>query len=191
VGNPSAEEGAKRIRWNLSGPAVRHVIVRDDVVAGSAAGLDGQVGLVASFDAVYREHRASLTRLAHVMTGSNAVAEELVQEAFVRLHTHWHEVRNPPGFLRKAVTNLCRTHLRRLRLERLRAPRPAEPIGEPILDETWAVVCKLPFRQRAVLALRYYADLPEAEIAAALGCSLGTVKSAHHRAIARLRRELT
>ena len=172
-------------------PAVRRVTVRDEVVAGSAEESGEHVGLVVSFDDVYRAHRAPLTRLAHVITGSNAVAEELVQEAFVRLHQHWQDVRNPSGFLRTAVTNLCRTHLRRSRLERLRAPRPAEPTGEPILDETWTAVCKLPFRQRAVLALRYYADLPEAEIAVALDCSIGTVKSAHHRAIARLRRELT
>jgi RNA polymerase sigma-70 factor (sigma-E family) len=169
---------------------VRHVIVGDEVVAGSAAGGDEQVGVFLSFDDVYREYRVSLTRLAHVITGSEAVAEELVQEAFVRLHQRWEDVRNPAGFLRAAVTNLCRSHLRRVRLERLRAPRPVEPIGEPVLDETWGAVCRLPFRQRAVLALRYYADLPEAEIAAALDCSIGTVKSAHHRAITRLRREL-
>jgi RNA polymerase sigma factor (sigma-70 family) len=52
-------------------------------------------------------------------------------------------------------------------------------------------VCGLPFRQRAVIALRYYADLPEAEIAEILGCRIGTVKSARHRAIARLREEIS
>jgi RNA polymerase sigma-70 factor (sigma-E family) len=179
------------IRVEPFGTAVRHGIVRDEEVAGSVAKPDEQVGLVLSFDDVYREHRMPLTRLARVITGSNAVAEELVQEAFVRLHQRWQEVRNPPGFLRAALTNLCRSYLRRARLERLRAPRPAEQLGEPVLDETWAAVCRLPFRQRAVLALRYYADLPEGEVAAVLGCSLGTVKSARHRAIARLRRELT
>jgi RNA polymerase sigma factor (sigma-70 family) len=61
----------------------------------------------------------------------------------------------------------------------------------PEVDETWATVCLLPFRQRAVLALRYYEDLPEAEIARILGCRIGTVKSARHRALATLRRKLS
>jgi RNA polymerase sigma factor (sigma-70 family) len=59
------------------------------------------------------------------------------------------------------------------------------------VDETWLAVLRLPFRQRAVLALRYYADLPEGEIAALLGCRIGTVKSARHRALTALRKELS
>ena len=132
-----------------------------------------------------------MVRLAHVITGSNEVAEEIVQEAFVRLHARWAVVENPPAFLRTVVTNLCRTEVKRSRAERRRTPRAVDSIGEPELDETWARVCALPFRQRAVLALRYYADLPEAEIARILKCRLGTVKSAHHRAIANLRKELS
>jgi RNA polymerase sigma factor (sigma-70 family) len=64
-------------------------------------------------------------------------------------------------------------------------------VGIPEIDETWAAVSRLPYRQRAVLILRYYADLPESEIADVLGCRVGTVKSAHHRALERLRRELS
>jgi RNA polymerase sigma factor (sigma-70 family) len=132
-----------------------------------------------------------VVRISPIITGSNAVAEEVVQEAFMRLHRRWADVENPPGFLRTVVTNLCRTEVKRSRSEHLRAPRTVESIGEPELDETWALVCRLPFRQRAVLGLRYYADLPEAEIARILKCRVGTVKSAHHRAIATLRKELT
>ncbi len=59
------------------------------------------------------------------------------------------------------------------------------------MDETWAAVCRLPFRQRAVLALRFYEDLSEADIAAVLGCRLGTVKSSLHRGLSKLRAELS
>lgn len=144
-----------------------------------------------SFEAVFEEHRLALVRLAHVITGSNGVAEEIVQEAFVRLHRRWADVENPPGFLRTVVTNLCRTEVRRARSELSRAPRIVEATRDPELDETWAVLCRLPFRQRAVLGLRYYLDLSESEIAQMLGCRLGTVKSAHHRGLSKLREELS
>ncbi len=64
-------------------------------------------------------------------------------------------------------------------------------VREPEIDETWDALNRLPFRQRAVLALAYYADLPEAEIAELLGCRLGTVKSARHRALRALKKELS
>jgi RNA polymerase sigma factor (sigma-70 family) len=64
-------------------------------------------------------------------------------------------------------------------------------VDDPEIDETWAAVCRLPFRQRAVLALRFYEDLPEAEIARVLGCRPGTVKSSLHRGLAKLREELS
>jgi DNA-directed RNA polymerase specialized sigma24 family protein len=63
--------------------------------------------------------------------------------------------------------------------------------GDPVVDETWAAVCRLPERQRAALALRFYEDLPLAEIAGILDCRLGTVKSSIHRGLATLRDELS
>lgn len=140
---------------------------------------------------LYRTDRTSLVRLAHVMTGSNAVAEELVQEAFLRLHEREASVQNPAGFLRTVVVNLCRSHLRRVAKHRSIADDVPPTLEIPELDETWSAIQRLPGRQRAVLALRYYEDLPEREIAALLGCRLGTVKSAHHRALATLRKELS
>ena len=90
------------------------------------------------------------------------------------------------------LLNLCRSNLRRTRLERSHVRVGLHRVlAEPELDETWLVLERLPFRQRAVLALRYYGDLPEIEIAALLGCRLGTVKSARHRALARMRKELS
>jgi RNA polymerase sigma-70 factor (sigma-E family) len=143
-----------------------------------------------SFEDVYAARRSGLHRLSYLITGSDETAEELVQEAFTRLHERWGAVENPAAYVSRVVTNLCRAEIRRQRRERDSLPRPLV-VGIPEIDETWTAVCRLPFRQRAVLILRYYADLPEAEIAGVLGCRIGTVKSAHHRAVERLRRELS
>jgi RNA polymerase sigma factor (sigma-70 family) len=139
----------------------------------------------------YERQRLPAVRLAHVIVGTNAIAEEIAQEAFLRVHERWASIERPEQFLRAVVVNLCRTTVRRADLERrLALGTDRTMLDAPELDETWFAVCRLPFRQRAVLALRYYADLPEAEIATLLGCRVGTVKSAHHRGLAALRKEL-
>jgi RNA polymerase sigma-70 factor (sigma-E family) len=143
-----------------------------------------------SFEEVYATRRVGLHRLAFVITGSDEIAEEMVQEAFARLHERWRTVTNPAAYVSRTVTNLCRTEVRRRRRERDSLPRPVI-VGNPEIDETWAEVSRLPERQRAVLILRYYADLSESEVAEVLDCRVGTVKSAHHRALERLRRELS
>src|SRR3954452_20794538 len=120
---------------------------------------------IEDFDTLYASERMPLTRLAHLLTGSNQVGEEIVQEAFIRLHARWDNVYNPRGFLRTVVSNLAKNHGRRIRLELRHSSQALNVVGEPELDETWAVVCRLPFRQRAVLTLRYYEDMSEAEIA--------------------------
>jgi RNA polymerase sigma factor (sigma-70 family) len=132
-----------------------------------------------------------MVRLARLLTGSFDIAEEVVQEAFVKLQLASSTARNPEAYLRTIVTNLSWGYLRRLRLERALLPEARIVHPAPEIDETWAAVCGLPFRQRAVLALRYYEDLSEAEIARVLGCRVGTVKSSHHRALATLRERLT
>ena len=143
------------------------------------------------FERFFGANRSGMVRLAYVITGSREIAEEVVQEAFVRLHQRWSWVENPVGFLRTVVTNLSRSELRRAKVRRRKLVSSVLGVREPEVDETWSAVCRLPFRQRAVLALRYYADLPETEIAQILGCPLGTVKSSHHRAISKLREELS
>jgi RNA polymerase sigma factor (sigma-70 family) len=140
---------------------------------------------------LYGRQRQSMVRLARLLTGSFEIAEELVQEAFMKLQLSPTVAQNPDSYLRTVVTNLSWGYLRRLRLERALRPDDRIVVPAPDIDETWAIVCRLPFRQRAVLALRYYEDLPEAEIADILGCRIGTVKSAHHRALATLRRQLS
>jgi RNA polymerase sigma factor (sigma-70 family) len=143
------------------------------------------------YSLLYGRQRLAMVRLARLLTGSFEVAEEIAQEAFLKLQLAPSVALSPEAYLRTIVTNLSRGHLRRLRLERALLPEGRIVHPAPEIDETWAVVCGLPFRQRAVLALRYYEDLPEAEIAQLLGCRLGTVKSSHHRALAALRRKLS
>jgi RNA polymerase sigma-70 factor (sigma-E family) len=180
-------------------PVVGHAGVREEVLVGAPliafAPMEelefSETPLeIEDFDTLFIRERVKLTRLAHLLTGSNQVGEEIVQEAFIRLHARWDSVYNPRGFLRTVVGNLAKNHSRRAILERRHTSHVPGVVGEPELDDTWAAVCRLPFRQRAVLTLRYYEDMTEAEIAEVLGCRIGTVKSAHHRAIARLREEL-
>ena len=152
---------------------------------------DGAEPAAPTVESLYRSQRLPMVRLAHVITGSNAVAEEVVQEAFIRLQEHWDRAENPAAYLRTIVTNLCRTQVRRGDHERRLEPPIQLVAFQPDIDETWAAVCRLPFRQRAALALRFYEDLDEAEIARILGCRPGTVKSTIHRGLSRLRREMS
>jgi RNA polymerase sigma factor (sigma-70 family) len=143
-----------------------------------------------TLETLFRTQRLSMVRLAHVITGSNAVAEEVVQEAFIRLQEHWDRVDNHAAYLRTIVTNLCKTQLRRRDHEQRLAPPTERVAFPPDIDETWVAICRLPFRQRAALALRFYEDLEESEIARILGCRPGTVKSTIHRGLMRLRKEM-
>jgi RNA polymerase sigma-70 factor (sigma-E family) len=145
-----------------------------------------------AFTALYLHEYVGLVRLAFLILGSREQAEEVVQDAFVRLHGRWRRVDNPGGYLRTSVVNGCRDARRRLVRYRAREPRlavRAETYDTP--DELSDALATLPVRQRAVLVLRFYGGMNEAEIAATLGIRPGTVKSSLHRGLERLRRELT
>ena len=135
---------------------------------------------------LYRDEYGAMVRFAHLLTGSNEVAEELVQDAFVQLRRGWERAANPPAYLRVVVANNCRSWHRRRGLELRRQPSPTGP-AELGADELWDAIQALPFRQRAAIVLRFYEDMSEAEAAAVLGCRPGTVGSAVHRGLARLR----
>jgi RNA polymerase sigma-70 factor (sigma-E family) len=144
----------------------------------------------ASLADLYRERYVPMVRLAYLMVGSTTVAEDLVQDAFARMHRHWDNAEHPRAYLRTAVVNACRSHLRRLALERAYRRHPAA-LSDTVLphaDELFDALAALPSRQRAALVLRFYEDLSEADIAVALGCRPGTVKSLLHRGLAELRR---
>lgn len=139
---------------------------------------------------LYGRQRVAMVRLARLLTGSAVIAEEIVQEAFLKVHQLDELPQNPDGYLRITVANLSKSHLRRLRLERQLPVQDRIVLDEPQIDETWVAVCRLPFRLRAVLVLRFYQDLSEAQISHVLGCRPGTVKSRLHRGLAKLREEL-
>jgi RNA polymerase sigma-70 factor (sigma-E family) len=151
----------------------------------------------ASLGALYATHAPGAVRLALGITGDRMLAEDLVQEAFARLAARFPELRDPGAFgayLRTTVTNLARSHFRRLSLERSFLEREVAmqtaggvPESHP---EVWDAVLRLPPRQRAAIALRYYEDLPVDQAAAVLGCPAGTVKSLTSRGIAQLRKDL-
>jgi RNA polymerase sigma factor (sigma-70 family) len=130
-------------------------------------------------------------RLAHLLTRSEAIAEEVVQEAFLQMYRRNNLPDNPEGYLRTTVANLSRNHTRRIRIEQRWALQDRVVFDDPEIDETWSALCRLPFRQRAVIALRFYEDLSESEIARVLGCRPGTVKSSLHRGLSKLREEMS
>jgi RNA polymerase sigma factor (sigma-70 family) len=144
-----------------------------------------------AFAAVYEAEHPRMVRLARMMVGSQSVAEELAHDSFVRLHGAWDRVENPGAFVRTILVNLCRTWLTRSAREDVRPIADDRTELPAELDETWAALCRLPDRYRIVLALRFYDDLAEADIAAILGCRVGTVRSQIHRGLARLRKEIS
>jgi RNA polymerase sigma-70 factor (sigma-E family) len=136
---------------------------------------------------LYRGSYAAMVRLAHLLTAADPAAEELVQDAFLRVQSRWDRVDNPAAYLRAAVVNACRNHQRRGVLER-RHRTTVVDTAEKAPDEMRDAIAALPRRQRAAIVLRYYEDLPEAEIADLLGCSVPAVKSLLHRAVQDLRK---
>jgi RNA polymerase sigma-70 factor (sigma-E family) len=148
---------------------------------------------------LYAAHAPDATRLAYLLTGDRALAEDLVHEAFVRLFGRFRDLRNPDAFgayLRTTVVNLARSHFRRRRVEREYMDRTGrEPDVERDVDlegreAMWRALQGLRPRQRAAIVLRYYEDLTEVQTAEVLGCAVGTVKSLVSRGIDQLRQEL-
>jgi RNA polymerase sigma-70 factor (sigma-E family) len=141
----------------------------------------------------FESHYEGLVRLGTLLSGRRELAEDLVQEAFMRAASTIHRLPDDEvrPYLRATVVNLWRNRLRRLALElRHREERPEQDLSPAFeeRDAMWQAICTLPTRQRACVVLRYYEDLTERETATVLGCSVGTVKSQTSRALSRLRR---
>lgn len=151
------------------------------------------------FTAYVAVSSSSLQRFAFLLTGDPVSAQDLVQAALMQLLAHWSDVRDRASldaYVPKIMINHHRAWWRRRSSSELITDRPVMP---SVPDATWQVdarqdllthLRKLPARQRAAVVLRYYEDMPEAEVAAILGCSIGTVKSQTSRALSHLRTHL-
>ncbi len=162
--------------------------------------LDDEAADLAPEEAIaglFREHYRSLVRLAALLLGDRGASEEVVQDAFVKLQLGWGRVRErerAPAWLRSAVLNGARSQLRRRRVrQRHREPAvrvaPSAEAGALADDDHRRMIGalrRLPVRQREALALKFYLDLSEADIAAAMGISPGSVKTHVHRGLAAL-----
>ena len=156
---------------------------------------------------LYRRHQLDLVRLATLLVGDQPTAEDIVQDVFARVYPRWYALTDggtdPLPYIRASVVNGCRSaHRRRGVVRRLGGARdilagpPDEASAEDAVlltedrREVLRALARLPGRQREALVLRYYVDLSEAEIAAAMGTSRGTVKSTISRGLGALARAI-
>ncbi len=150
---------------------------------------------------LFREHHLELVRLAFFMVGDLATAEDVVQDAFERLHGRWQRLREPErglGYVRSSVLNGCRSVHRRAAVARKHAPQlarsqaaPADPgLRAADRSELATALRSLPARQREVVVLRYYLDLDVAEIASTLRITPSAVRSNCTRGLTALGRAL-
>ncbi|MDA8264369.1 MAG: SigE family RNA polymerase sigma factor [Actinomycetota bacterium] len=147
-----------------------------------------------SFETFYLASYEGLVRLAYVLTSSRELAEDLVQDCFVRMHQRFGEVEQPERYMRRSIVNAARSHYRSSGRERDKQPflyvLPGGGGVPGASGELNDVLLGLPYRQRAAVVLRFYSDLSEDEIAEVLGCRPGTVGSLIHRALGRMRKEI-
>ena len=173
------------------------------VPAALAAGTMARPGRSADWAVteLYSLHYHRLVRLAALLVRDVPTAEDVVQDSFVAVHDGWQRLRDADSalaYLRQAVVNRSRSVLRHRAVAEKYPQKPSPDMpsaehGALVQLERSAVTAalrKLPGRQREAIVLRYYADLSEAEIAAAMGISCGTVKSHTARAMAALRADL-
>ncbi len=145
------------------------------------------------FTGFYRDAYPGAVRLAWLLTHDHDAAEDVVQDAFVRLRPRLESIENRAAYLRTAIVNGCRDRARSAGRadagwRRLRVVTDLSSTDK--LSELLDAVAHLSYKQRAVLVLRYWADLPEADIATIVGCRPATVRSITSRALERLRKEL-
>ncbi|GAA3812645.1 SigE family RNA polymerase sigma factor [Streptomyces coacervatus] len=179
--------GADALGWGRTEGGGAHT---PRTAGGEAAEEQG----IGSFAVLYRAERLTMVRLAAFLVDDPHVAEDVVQDAFTGLHAHWHRLRDQEAavhYLRRAVVNKARSVLRRRRTARgyvwpTATPEPGADQGALMAEEHRRIrraLTGLPRRQREVLVLRYWSDLSEAQIAATLGISAGTVKSTASRGL--------
>jgi RNA polymerase sigma-70 factor (sigma-E family) len=153
-----------------------------------------------SFEEYVTTRGNALLRFAYVLTGDRYLAEDLVQEVLARIHRRWQRmahVEQPDAYLRTAIVRQFLSWRRRRAsgetpTDRLpeRRSTPDTAVRHAARDEMWRLLASLPRKQRVVLVLRFYEDLPDPEIAEVLGCRPTTVRVHASRGLARLRQLL-
>lgn len=177
-------------------PAVR--AATEAQVGGSRPARQGDMATEDDFAEFVRAALPGLMRYGHALTGNPHDAADLVQTVLEKVGSRWTKIRQqceePRAYVRKAMANTHVSRWRRTRRETLLAEFPDVPAVESPdrleHEPLWQALRGLPPRQRAVVVLRYYEGLSEAEIAETLGVSAGTVKSQASKALASLRRRL-
>jgi RNA polymerase sigma factor (sigma-70 family) len=144
-----------------------------------------------SFETFYVESWVWAVRVATLITQSSGAGQEVAQDSLLAVYRRWGQIEQPKAYLRRAIMNRCQNWQRGQRTRREKLPLLAEPSAVELGASDLAdVIAGLPTRQRSVLVLRYYCGFSETEIADALGCRPGTVKSLSFRALRRLRKEI-
>jgi RNA polymerase sigma-70 factor (sigma-E family) len=193
-GTPAAEGGQTSTAAEGGQTSTADVTVPLRAVATEPRAWSADLAVTELYSVQYK----ALVRLAAMLVRDTSTAEEVVQEAFIAMHDGWHRLKDAEkalAYLRQAVVNRSRSVLRHRMVVEKNAPKPAPDMpsaehGAMALLERSAVIAALrglPERQREAIVLRYYADLSEAEIAAAMGISRGAVKSHTARAMAALK----
>jgi RNA polymerase sigma factor (sigma-70 family) len=171
--------------------ALRGDMAGEDVIDEAEAVPPGAPADDDGFARFYSGGFERAARLAFLLTGDSDGSEDIAQEALCRIQPRFASLDHPWAYLRTVVVNLCKRHgIEQARQRSARARIGLPRVETPRAHELGDVIDALPRRQRAVVVLRYYEDLTEAEIAAVLSCRPGTVKSLATRALNRLRKEL-
>jgi RNA polymerase sigma-70 factor (sigma-E family) len=155
------------------------------------------MGMQEEFEQYVVARSAALLRTAYLLTGNRADAEDLLQTTLAKTYLSWDRIRDRQaldGYVRRAMVNTQTSFWRRKKPESLYDVPPDRPGRDALADADlhdalWQALARLGRKQRAILVLRYYEDLSEAETAELLGVSVGTVKSTTSRALAALRKD--
>jgi len=196
-GTPAAEGGQTSLAAEGGQTSTADVTMPLRAVATEPAAWSAELAVIELYSVQYK----ALVRLAAMLVRDISTAEEVVQDAFIAMHDGWHRLKDTEkalAYLRQAVVNRSRSVLRHRVVVEKNAPKPAPDMpsaehGAMALLERSAVIAALrdlPERQREAIVLRYYADLSEADIAAAMRISRGAVKSHTARAMASLKAAL-
>ena len=144
-----------------------------------------------TIEEVFAVQRVPLLRVAFLVCGSESAAEDIVQTVFASAQGRWDTIRDPVGYLKRAVVNLAADgHRRRFRERRALESIPRQPTAIPEVDHTWFVLQQLPVKQRTVVVLHFYEDVPLVEIAELLDRPAATIRSDLRRALIQLRRTM-